>query len=72
MLYKGWHRLVICMKKKELEILRKYKTEKIVDNNDLLIINNLTAIGLMVKGYSLKNRTITAKTTHVGISLLLE
>ena len=55
---------------KDLEIIRKYRDGRDIDEEDLPRIDVLCSIGLMNKGISLKRKVITAKPTCVGIGLL--
>ena len=51
-------------------MLRKYLDEKVVDDSDFEVLEELSKLGLIKFGYSLKYRKITAKTTRLGRNLI--
>jgi hypothetical protein len=52
-----------------MKILHKYANGKDVDSADDCILREMALIGLMNIGLSIKRKTITAKTTDVGLGL---
>ena len=53
------------------KILKKYKNGRDIDDEDLPKINELASIGLIKKGLSLERLKITAKTTELGLKLII-
>jgi hypothetical protein len=51
-------------------ILTYYKEGKDIRDDDVEIVNELSSIGLMKKGISLKRKVVTAKTSTLGLKLI--
>jgi hypothetical protein len=58
--------------KSDIEIMKKYKDGKDVDEIDMPHIRELCSIGLMKTGISIKRKVITAKTIGIGLKLIGE
>ncbi len=56
--------------KEDIEILRRYKVGKDIEDSDIQKLDELASIGLIRKGISIKRRRVTAKTTPRGLKLL--
>ena len=56
--------------KEDIEILRRYKVGKDIEDSDIQKLDELASIGLIRKGISIKRRRVTAKTTPLGLKLL--
>lgn len=51
-------------------ILTYYKKGNDIRTQDVRIVNELSSIGLMKKGISLKRKVVTAKTSALGLKLI--
>lgn len=56
--------------KEDIEVLRRYKVGKDIEDSDIQKLDELASIGLIRKGISIKRRRVTAKTTPRGLKLL--
>ena len=56
--------------KEDIEILRRSKVGKDIEDSDIQKLDELASIGLIRKGISIKRRRVTAKTTPQGLKLL--
>ncbi len=56
--------------KEDIEILRRYKVGKDIEDSDIQKLDELASIGLIRKGISIERRRVTAKTTPRGLKLL--
>lgn len=54
----------------DIKLLKKYEIGRLVDYEDYDQIEELSAIGLMQTGVSIKKKKMTAKTSNLGKKLI--